>query len=87
VGGLGDIDREGRDSFPLAGLAAWLPVWLVQLVIVLSVAPGGGIAAWLSRWCHPQFYRIKVASRLKPCYSLDVDPVSRPVCPRVIRWR
>jgi len=66
VGGLGDIDREGRDSFPLAGLAAWLPVWLVQLVIVLSVAPGGGIAAWLSRWCHPDFCRIVVAYRRKP---------------------
>jgi hypothetical protein len=75
VGGLGDIDREGRDSFPLAGLAAWLPVWLVQLVIVLSIGPGGGIAAWLSRWGHTQFCGITVASRLKPCYSLDVATI------------
>jgi len=33
---LGDIDRGERDSFPLAGLADWLPVWLSHLVIVLS---------------------------------------------------
>jgi hypothetical protein len=47
-------------------LAAWLPVWLSHLVIVLSGGLGGGIAAWLSRWCHPYFCRIVVDYRRKP---------------------